>query len=427
MKKIAIIGSGISGMSAAWLLNQKYDVTLFEKNSRLGGHSNTATINYPRIEGGNKEIAVDTGFIVYNFRTYHHLKQLFELLKVEIVESKMSFGIKDYSSNLEYLGSDLGGIFAQKKNLLNPKFWGMIFDILKFNKRSISLVESGNSENQDINLWQFIEQLKMGEYFKKYYLLPMASAIWSCPVELMKNYPAKTFLRFFYNHGLLTVTNQPQWYSVKGGSKEYIKKLTASFRNKIRSNTEITNCFSSEAGVILEEKNGTKHQFDEVIFACHANETFEIISDKSDLEKEILSKFQFSKNHAILHRDSKQMPKNKKAWGSWVYLSQENQKKTSLTYWMNNLQAIDSDLPLFVTLNPIKEIDADKIFAEFDYEHPIFDEKAIVAQERLPEIQGKRGIYFIGAWTKYGFHEDGISSAINLTNNYFEVKAPWQK
>lgn len=424
-KKIAVIGSGISGLSTAWLLNQKYDITLFEKNATLGGHANTVDVEYPN--GPNtKKISVDTGFIVYNFRTYHHLKQLFEFLKIEICASVMSFGIKDYSSGLEYVGSNLSGVFAQKRNLLNPAFWLMIFDILKFNKNATKLVESGSEIDTKLTLEEFINRLKLGKYFKEHYLFPMASAIWSCPVEQMKLYPAKTFLRFFYNHGLLTVTNQPQWYSIKNGSREYVKKISASFADKIKLNTQITKCWQGTNGLTLEDRLGNKYEFDHVIFASHADETFKIISDKTPEETRILSKFKFSQNLAVLHRDENQMPKNKKAWASWVYLSAPQNTKTSLSYWMNNLQTIEKKFPLFVTLNPIEEVDSAKVFGTFKYEHPIFDFDAISAQQEIKSIQGKRNIWFVGAWLKYGFHEDGICSAIELANK-FEILAPWQK
>lgn len=424
-KKIAIIGSGISGLAASWLLNEKYDITLFEKNPTLGGHANTVDINY--LSGAQStKISVDTGFIVYNFRTYHHLKQFFEFLKVEICESQMSFGIKDYSSGLEYVGSNLSGVFSQKKNLFNPLYLLMLRDILKFNKNATKLIEDKSEIDSDLTLEGFVDRLSLGKYFRKYYLFPMASAIWSCPVEQMKLYPAKTFLQFFYNHGLLTVTNQPQWYSVKNGSREYIKKLTASFTDKIKLNTEITKCYQGSDGIVLEDSLGQKYQFDQVIFAAHADETFNIIQDKTVQETEILSKFKFSENLAVLHCDENQMPKIKKAWASWVYLSDEKNSKTSLSYWMNNLQKIDNKFPLFVTLNPIEKVAPQKVFGEFKYSHPIFDFAAVEAQKEIDNIQGKRNMWFAGAWLKYGFHEDGIASAIKIANQ-LDVLAPWQK
>ena len=419
MQKIAIIGSGISGLSISYLLNPEYDITIFEKNSKIGGHANTANINY-----NGEKIAVDTGFIVYNFRTYFHLKKLFEYLKVDIVDSDMSFGIKDYNSNLEYSGTSISGLFAQRKNIFNYRYLLMIKDILKFNKHSIKLIENSDSKIENLTLEQFLNELKLGKYFKDFYLLPMASAIWSCPIEEMKSYPAKTFLQFFYNHGLLTITNQPKWYSVKNGSQQYLEKISANFLDKIKLNTEITKSYRQNNLVILEDNKGEKYEFDQVIFASHANQTFEIIQDKNQVEERILGSFKYSDNLAVLHNDENQMPKNKKAWASWIYLSSKLNTKTSLTYLMNNLQKIDHNYPLFVTLNPIEEISKDKIFGTYKYSHPIFDFNAIGAQKRIDEIQGKNKIWFVGAWLKYGFHEDGILSAVNIAKN-FDVKTPW--
>jgi predicted NAD/FAD-binding protein len=417
--KIGIVGSGISGLAASWFLNDKYDITLFEKSDYLGGHANTVDVNY---EG--KKISVDTGFIVYNFRTYHNLKPLFRELNVPIEKSDMSFGVKNLDDGLEYAGS-LKGIFAQKKNLFSTRFWGMIFDILKFNKEAIKKVKEKKIDD-DEKLVDFIKKLKLGEAFQNDYLFPMAAAIWSCPLNEMKEYPAKTFLQFFYNHGLLTVTDQPQWYTVAKGSREYVNRIVKKFKKKIKLNCEIINCYQDKDRVILVDGENKKYEFDHVIFASHADQTNRIISDKSKVEKDVLSKFKYSKNTAILHRDEKQMPKNKKAWASWIYLSSKKQNKVSLSYWMNGLQNIDKDYPLFVTLNPLEEIDENKVFGRYEYEHPIFDLEAIKAQKKLDLIQGKRNIWFCGAWTKYGFHEDGLNSAINVVKN-FDVEVPWLK
>lgn len=418
--KIAIVGSGISGLSSAFLLGHEYEVTLFEKNNYLGGHSNTAQISYE-----NSKIKVDTGFIVFNFRTYPNLKAFFELLKVGIQKSNMSFGIKDLDKGFEYSGDNLSGLFAQKKNFFNWKFLKMLKDIAKFNKKSIQLIESGQDLSNK-SLGEFIGELKLGEYFKNYYLFPMAGAIWSCPLELIKDYPAKTFLRFFYNHGLLTITNQPQWYTVKGGSKEYVKKIIANFKGEVKLNCDIVKSEKSGEKIILSDKNGKNYEFDHVIFASHSDQTYKLIADKTKDEEEILSKIKYSKNVAVLHKDQNQMPAKKKAWASWIYLCSKKSNKVSLSYWMNNLQNIDAKKPLFVTLNPIEEVNKDDIFGTYDYEHPIFDEGAIKAQERLGEIQGKRNIWFCGAWTKYGFHEDGLNSAIEVAKN-FKIEVPWKK
>ena len=418
--KIAIVGSGISGLSAAWLLNKQYDITLFEKNTYLGGHSNTASIKYQ-----DKNITVDTGFIVFNFRTYPNLKAFFELLGVEILKSNMSFGIKNLDSGLEYSGNNLAGLFAQKKNLLNPKFLKMLYDIVKFNKSAIQLIES-NQNIQQITLAEFIDNLNLSDYFKNFYLFPMAGAIWSCPVELIKQYPAKTFLQFFYNHGLLTITKQPQWYTVAGGSCEYVKKITSSFNDKIKLGCSIIKSQKQGKKILLTDNTNQTYEFDHVIFASHADQTYKIIQDKSPAEESILSKIKYSHNTAVLHKDSQQMPLKKSAWASWVYLSRQVEQKVSLSYWMNNLQQIDNQYPLFVTLNPIEEIKQQDIFGTYDYEHPIFDLDAIKAQQQLPSIQGQRNIWFCGAWTRYGFHEDGLNSAMQIATS-FNVAIPWHR
>ncbi|MFZ8864338.1 MAG: NAD(P)/FAD-dependent oxidoreductase [Rickettsiales bacterium] len=418
--KIAIIGSGISGLSLTYLLDKKYDVTLFEESNYIGGHANTATIKYK-----DKNIAVDTGFIVFNFKTYPNLKAFFALLKVEISKSNMSFGIKNLDNNFEYSGNNLASIFAQKKNLLKPKFYKMLFDIIRFNQRAIKFVEDPN-QNTNLTLAKLIKKWNLGDYFQEYYLLPMAAAIWSCPLKLMKNYPAKTFLQFFYNHGLLTVTKQPQWYSVKGGSREYVAKIVSNLVNKPKLNSKVIKVYHTGEKITLITANKQRHQFDHVIFANHPDQILNILSDATSSEKNILQKIKYSKNTAILHNDVKQMPKKKKAWASWVYLASNKSHKVSLTYWMNNLQNISAKYPLFVTLNPLKKIAKKNIFGIFHYEHPIFNQAAITAQNKLSHIQGKRNIWFCGAWTKYGFHEDGLNSALKIATK-FNVKAPWLK
>ena len=418
--KIAIIGSGISGLSCAWLLNKKHTITLFEKNDYLGGHSNTVSIEY-----NNHKIDVDTGFIVFNFITYPNLKAFFELLKINISKSNMSFGVRDLDNDFEYSGNNLAGLFAQKKNLFNFKFLKMLKDIVKFNKNAINLIKNGK-DLKNITLNDFINSLNLSEYFKNYYLFPMAGAIWSCPLDLIKNYPAKTFLQFFYNHGLLTITNQPQWYTVNGGSREYVKKISESFNDKINLDCNIVQSSKLGDKIILTDDKNKNYEFDHVIFATHADQTYRIISDKTKDEEKILSNIKYSKNIAILHKDKNQMPKNQKSWASWIYLSKRKQNKVSLSYWMNNLQNINHSYPLFVTLNPINKIDQKDIFGEYQYEHPIFDNKAIEAQESLDVIQGKRNIWFCGAWTKYGFHEDGLNSAINVAKE-FGITVPWKK
>lgn len=409
--KIAVIGSGISGLSLAWMLQEKHNIALFEQNNYLGGHSNTAEINY---NGTN--IAVDTGFIVFNHKTYPNLVKLFQHFGVETKKSNMSFGVKCYDSNLEYSGANIAGVFAQKSNCFKPSYLKMLYDINKFNKNAINFVENKNIENSQ-TLEEFVASLNLGKYFKEYYLFPMAAAIWSCPLETIKNYPAKTFLQFFYNHGLLTITQQPQWYTVSGGSKNYVKKIASTIKN-IKLNTKITKCIRKNNVVFLEDTNGNSYEFDHVVFASHPNQTMEIVKDFAEKEKDLFAAIQYNNNTAVLHCDTSQMPKTKNAWASWCYLSSKKENKVSLTYWMNNLQNIDSKLPVFVTLNPFAQIEKSKIFGVYEYEHPVFTQSAINAQENFEEIQGLGNIWHCGAWLKYGFHEDGLNSAINIAKQF---------
>ena len=409
--KIAVVGSGISGLSLAWMLSQKHQVSLFEQNPKLGGHSNTVEIDY-----FGKQIAVDTGFIVFNHRTYPNLVKLFKQLGVACEKSSMSFGVKDCDSGLEYCGSSISGLFAQKTNLLNSAFLGMLADIVKFNCKARKAIEQQRLSPKT-SLSAFLEQFNLSEFFQSSYLYPMISAIWSCPLSEVQDYPAKTFLQFFYNHGLLTITNQPQWYTVFGGSKNYVDKLSQGVED-IRLECKISKALRTKSGVIIEDSQGQIYKFDQLVLACHPNQSLELLEDASEQEKQILGKIKYTQNTAILHRDTGQMPLAKKAWASWCYLASQKQQKVSLTYWMNSLQNIDTQYPLFVTLNPFSEIKEEAIFGIYNYEHPSFTLEAIAAQKQLPSIQGKGNIWYAGAWTGYGFHEDGLVSALRIAKNF---------
>jgi predicted NAD/FAD-binding protein len=412
--KIAVIGSGISGMAASWLLNKEFEIDLYEKNNYIGGHSNTVDINY----NGNK-ISVDTGFIVFNHQTYPNLKALFELLKVPTKPSNMSFSASINQGQIEYCGENLSSVFCQKKNIFNLKFLLMIKDILKFNKHANKILSS----HYNPTLEEFLNKLKLGKYFQEFYLLPMAAAIWSCPLDIIKNYPAKSLIRFFLNHGLLTTNQQPQWHTVEGGSREYVKLLCQDFKDKITKNCEIKKIKKLANGKL--EISGKI--YDKVIIACHSNQALELIDEFDDKIKNLLHKIKYQKNIATLHCDENLMPKNKKAWASWNYLrdskSQERQG-LALSYWMNNLQGIDKNYPLFVSLNVDDKIAQEKVFAKFEYEHPIFNQEAIDAQMEFEKIQGLENLYFCGAYLRYGFHEDGLLSAINVAKK-LGVKIPW--
>ena len=375
MKKIAIIGSGISGLSCAFFLYKDYDITLFEKNNYIGGHANTVTICY---DDHSKKIDVDTGFIVFNHYTYPNLTQLFKLLDVQTVKSNMSFGIKDTMTNIEYSSNGIAGIFAQKKNITNRHFLRMLFDIVKFNQKSKLSLEN-DSIDQSITLEEYIRNLKTGQYFVNYYLLPMVSAIWSCSIKLVKNFPAKVILHFFYNHGLLDNFNRPQWYTVKDGSKNYVEKISHTFKHKIRLNTKVSKVFSQGHKVVVKTSFGEEQLFDEVIFASNPGQTRNMITDLTLEENDILSQFKCSTNNVILHKDSTLMPNSHKAWSSWSY-TKTVQNETTLTYWMNNLQNIDKQYPLFVSLNSQQSIDKALVFSEHQYEHPVLDNRTVCAQ-----------------------------------------------
>ena len=415
---IAIIGSGISGLSAAYFLADKYRIKLYEKNDYLGGHSNTVTVDYD-----DKKIPVDTGFIVFNHQTYPNLKSFLELLLVDCSKSNMSFAAKIDDGLIEYAGTNLATVFAQLKNLLNPQFWQMLRDIMRFNKKAENVLNL--PFNAEYTLANLLDDLGVKTYFRELYLLPMSGAIWSCPLEVMLSYPAQSFVRFFKNHGLLTVADQPQWYTVNGGSIEYVKKISAKIGDSISLNDAVLDVERRSDYLVVKSKKG-EEKFDSVLFACHGDQVLKLLKNPTTQEQEIFSKFTYQKNVAVLHRDQSLMPRAKRAWASWVYAN--NRQKSSgisVTYWMNNLQNIDHKFPLFVTLNPNQEIDSNKIFARFVYEHPVFDSAAVAAQERIQEIQGVNRIYFCGAYQKYGFHEDGISSALSAINK-MGVMAPWQ-
>lgn len=417
-KNIAIIGSGISGLGAAYMLRPHHDITVYEKNDYIGGHSRTVDVTTPQ-----GKVPIDTGFIVFNYRNYPLLTSLFGHLNVPVEKSDMSFGASIRNGWLEYGTQALHNVLAQKSNLLNPRFWRMIADILKFNTKAHRYLESDAS----VTLGQCLDELGMGEWFRDYYLLAMGGAIWSTPVSGMLEFPAHTFIRFFDNHGLLTVNDQPQWYTVKGGSREYIKRLTAKFSDRILLNCGAVKIIRSGGYVLVHDTKGNVSQFDDVIFACHADQALKLIENPTKDEETILSNLRYQPNRMILHSDVSFMPKRKGAWASWVYLSEEAKDSSEhmcLSYWMNNLQPLKTDLPVIVTLNPTREPDKSLIHDEYWFDHPVFDEAAIKAQDRIDDIQGKDRLWFCGAYQRYGFHEDGLLSAVNMAAK-MGIKPSW--
>ncbi|WP_430398462.1 NAD(P)/FAD-dependent oxidoreductase [Ferrovibrio sp.] len=413
--KIGVIGAGIAGLGAAWALSRQHDVTVFEANAYPGGHSNTA-----EVDCDGKRIAVDTGFIVFNNWNYPNIEKLFAHLKVPALKSDMSFSVSvgtgSQRGQLEWNGNTLGSLFAQKRNLLSFRFHRMWRDILRFNRRAVTDLETGRMAA--LTLGAYLEREGYSESFMLDYLLPMGAAIWSAPMRDMLDFPAVTFARFFRNHGLLSINDRPQWSTVQGGSREYVRRLIADSRFDLKLSTPVRRLSRTPEGVILHTDAGPVGSFDQVLLACHGDQALRILGDAaSEQERAILGCFRFQPNRAILHRDLNQMPLRRRAWASWNYLSEPRrdlERRVALTYWMNLLQSIDNQYPLFVTLNPIEEPDPAKVFARFDYEHPLFDRAAIAAQGQLDEIQGRNRLWFAGAWAGYGFHEDGLTSGLRV-------------
>ncbi|PJI38094.1 NAD(P)/FAD-dependent oxidoreductase [Ferrovibrio sp.] len=409
-QRIAVVGAGISGLGAAWALARYHDVTVFEASARPGGHANTVDIDYD-----GAPIAVDTGFIVFNDWNYPNLTRLFTHLNVSAIKSDMSFAVSVGQGKLEWSGNNLATLFAQKRNLLRPSFHRMWRDILRFNKGAIADLAAGRMAG--LSLGDYLARGRYSYSFMLDYLLPMGAAIWSAPLAEMMSFPAETFARFFKNHGLLSIDDRPQWYTVQGGSREYVKRLLADSDFALHLHTPVHAVQREADGVNVITARGTSH-FDQVVLACHADQALRLLDDRASAqERGLLGNFRFQPNRAVLHRDPLLMPRRRNVWASWNYLSEPRrdlQRRVGLTYWMNLLQNIDSSRPLFVTMNPVTEPREDLVFAEFTYEHPLFDRAAINAQDRLGQIQGKDRLWFCGAWCKYGFHEDGFTAGLRV-------------
>jgi uncharacterized protein len=411
-QRIAIIGSGISGLTAAYFLNHQHEVVLYEANSYLGGHTNTVDIN---VDG--KTLAVDTGFLVFNDLTYPNLIAFFKELNVESYESDMSFGVSVNSGALEWAGTNLDTVFAQRKNLLSLSFLMMLRDILRFNRSAHRYLHL--AENANWTLGDLLKNESYGEAFSNNYLVPMAAAIWSSSPQDILRFPAQTFLRFCLNHALLQVNNRPKWRTVQGGAREYVKKIAATL-NDVRLNSSVLSVSRSASSVIVHTKNSIEH-FDQVIFATHAPDTITMLSDITAEETQILASARYQANFAYLHTDESLLPKNKKVWSAWNYLSGKsvNEKKpVCVSYLLNQLQNLDTKKAVIVTLNPTNEPAAEHILAKFSYDHPIFDQAAIDSQKNIASIQGIKNTWFAGAWTGYGFHEDGLKSALRVLKQF---------
>ncbi len=409
--RIAVIGSGISGLSAAHFLSKKYKVDLFEKNDHFGGHSYTVEVS----NDSNEKISIDLGFIVFNKINYPNLLNLFNKLKINYEKSNMSFSVSVKNSNIEYSGSGLKGLFANKYNILNFNFIKMIKEIFFFYKMA-DTIKKENVKNQ--TLGEFLKSKKISNYFIKFHIIPMVSAIWSMPTELAYEMPMSLFINFFQNHGLFKIKNRPQWYTVSGRSKIYVKKILETISGEYFKNYKIKKVLRNKNGVRLYYGSSNEYfEYDKVIFGVHANEALELINDPSENEKKILKNFQYKKNVGYLHNDERLMPTRKNAWSSWNSILDKNDtKKNCITYWLNKLQNLKSKKNYFLTLNPFISIEENRIIKKVEFTHPFYDMKTINAQKYLSELQGVNSTYFCGSYFGYGFHEDGLNSGIELSN-----------
>ena len=411
--KIAVIGSGISGLSAAYYLSKNHHVDLFEKEDHFGGHSNTIDIT---IDG--KKISVDVGFIVFNHQTYPNLINFFDEIDVEIEKSDMSFSVSVENTNYEYCGKGLAGIFANKSNLFNVKFIKMFFDILKFYKSCSKI----SNFDQKITLNEFLNKNKWSEGFINYHIIPMVSAIWSMPPYEAGKMPMNFFLKFFQNHGLFKFKDRPQWYTVAHRSRTYVNKVLSSISGEYYKNYKINSIKRISSGIqVYYGGDNEFFDYDKVILATHANEALSLIKDPTEKEKNILSNFGYRENNAVLHFDESMMPKNKKTWSSWnSFVDPKNLNKSSLSYWLNLLQNLKIEKNIFLTLNPFRDIDEKKILKKIKFTHPYYDQKALDNQKNLKNIQNIENLLFCGSYFGYGFHEDGIKSSIEMLKNLDE-------
>lgn len=420
--KIAVIGSGISGNSAAWALSKVHDVTVYEKRERLGGHSATVDVSFK-----DKTISVDTGFIVYNENNYQNLINLFDHLGVKTSSSDMEFSVSLDNGKLEWKGGKkLSGVFAQPTNIFSPNFLKMLRDIFRFNKRARQDLQTGALCGLTFD--DYLKKTGFSNRLKNDYLVPMTSAIWSTPSTKMLEFPAESLIQFMKNHSLIQ-SERPKWRTVTNGSREYVKKLTDDTNATFKTNSEVQSVVRTKDGVRITDIHGNTDNFDQVVMASHSDQSLKILKDASTQEQEILSSVQYVQNDVWLHKDPSLMPKRKKAWAAWNYIGNKNvmdDRDVSVTYWMNKLQNIDHKYPLFVTLNPIKTPDEALTFERYQYAHPLFDTTAIKAQSNLEQIQGKNRVWFCGAWTGFGFHEDGLKSGLKVARALGGI-VPWKE
>ena len=414
-KKIAVIGGGVSGISACLLLEHKYDVSLFEKNDYVGGHTNTVQVN--------DRVAVDTGFIVCNNRTYPHFHKMLKKLDVKVRNTCMSFGYYDEYTGFQYAGTDLNGLLAQRSNLFNVGFWKMTKDVVRFSFLGLNVLKNGADLN-GMSLGEFLKKHRFNREFIMNYLVPIGGAIWSSSNEDMLNFPADLFLHFFKNHGLLNLFDRPTWQTVEGGSQTYVKKFQSVFTGNIYTEAKICEVRRSPAQSEVVLDNGGIHSFDAVIFATHADQVIPLLAEPSSEEKEAFSSWNYLKNHVVLHTDTAVMPPLRRAWASWNFVNEKGSSRenpVSVTYDMNRLQGLDEKEEYFVSLNRLKPVDSARVIKEIHYEHPNFTVDSLASRNKILALNGKSNTYYVGSYFGYGFHEDAVKSSVDLVNTHFDI------
>ncbi|WP_120503864.1 NAD(P)/FAD-dependent oxidoreductase [Sulfitobacter mediterraneus] len=407
-QRVAIIGGGISGLAAAYLLSPHHAVTLYEAAPRLGGHARTV------MAGRNGDQPVDTGFIVFNYANYPHLTRMFQDLDVPVAKSDMSFGASINDGKIEYGLNSLSALLAQPRNMLRPGFSRMLRDILRFNKKAEAM-----TDETSLTIGEFMDDLKLGDWFQRYYLMPLCGAIWSTPPAKIRSFPARALIQFFRNHALLSTHGQHQWWTVDGGSIEYIRRLEQHLRGRgaiLRTNAPVLGVRRNAVESTVCTADAPDETFDQVIFACHPDQTLRLLEQPTAQEEAALSAIRFQDNQMILHRDEAQMPRRKSVWSSWVYKADTTRPEPAIgvTYWMNRLQNIPQNDPLFVSLNPSDPVPDELIYDQKTFRHPVFDTAALNAQQQLRDLQGQNNTWFAGAYTRHGFHEDGFASAARI-------------
>lgn len=418
--RIAIVGTGISGLACAHFLSKEYDITLFEKDGRVGGHSHTVMV-----DEGDGRIPVDTGFMVYNEVTYPLLTRLFRDLEVMTKPTSMSFSVQHVGEGLEFNGGSVNLLFGQRRNLFNFRYWKMLMQIARFNRETVAELE--NASYGDLSLRAYVKARGYGNDFLHWYLSPMAAAVWSSPPERIEEFPAKTLMRFWHNHGFLGLDTQHPWRTVAGGSRRYVEKLTEPFEHKIHRDRGVSGVELTAEGSRLKFTDGTHQDFDKVVIAAHGDQALMILADPTLLESELLGVFHYQENEAVLHTDARFMPQTRRCWAAWNYRI-DGAGRNSTHYWMNELQGVSDREQYFVSINPSSSPAENSIKRRLAYEHPLFDLAAVAAQARLPELHtagSETQRYFCGAWQRYGFHEDGLWSAVNVCTAILG-RDPWQ-